>query len=121
MKKVKSFLRIINSKIFRLNFHYAVSSNALIFLLKPFQGPRLFYLLSVCADELSSLAKIITIIQNRTHNNEKVECTLNSIPYPLYPFLSLSALLVNNQSRCRTTNSTQSKCRISSFPLNYYI
>ena len=44
-------------------------------------------------DELMSTPKIITFLPNPVPGNEKRPCLSNPIPYPEYPFLSMSAFL----------------------------
>ena len=65
----------------------------------PCVGPSLkikiyFFLLSIFVDELMSTPKIITFLPNPVPGNEKLPCLSNPIPYPEYPYLSMSAFLV---------------------------
>ena len=53
-----------------------------------------FFLLSIFVDELISTPKIITLRPNSVPGNEKLPCLSNSMPYPEYPYLSMSAFLV---------------------------
>ena len=54
-----------------------------------------FFLISVFVDELMSTPRIITFLPNPVPGNEKLPFLSNPIPYPEYPYFSMSALLVN--------------------------
>ena len=53
-----------------------------------------FFLLSMCAEKLISAPKINTFWPNPPPGNEKLPLLSNPIPYPEYPYLSISAFLV---------------------------
>ena len=53
-----------------------------------------FFLLSIFIDELISTSKIITFLPKSLPNEKDVSLS-NPIPYPEYPYLSISAFLVN--------------------------
>ena len=62
----------------------------------PFPKNKLsFFLLSIFVDELISTPKIITFLPNPVPGNEKLICLSDPIPQPEYPYLSISAFLVN--------------------------
>ena len=64
-------------------------------MLDPFQELKYPFLLSIFVDELISTPKIITFLPNPVPGNEKLPFLSNPIPYPEYPYLSMSAFLVN--------------------------
>ena len=53
-----------------------------------------FFLLSIFADELISAPKIITFLPMSLPNEKDVSLS-DPMPYPEYPYLSISAFLVN--------------------------
>ena len=53
-----------------------------------------FFLLSIFDDELISTPKIITFLPTSLPNEKDVSVS-NPIPYPEYPYLLISAFLVN--------------------------
>ena len=54
-----------------------------------------FFLLSIWAEELMSAPKINTFWPNLPPGNEKLGLLSNPIPWPEYPYYSISAFLVN--------------------------
>ena len=54
-----------------------------------------FPLLSILADELISIPKIVTFLPVSPEGCEKNPFPSNAIPYPEYLYLSMSAFLVN--------------------------
>ena len=57
-------------------------------------------------DELMSTQKIIMFSSNPVPGNEKLLCLSNPIPYPEYPYLSMSAFLV------KVTASNKQFCKV---------
>ena len=55
----------------------------------------LFYLLSICADQVFHTPKIIAFLPQLKLGSKKRELELNSILYPEWEYLSESAFLVN--------------------------
>ena len=53
-----------------------------------------FFLLSIWAEELISTPKTNTPWPNPASRNEKVDLLSNPIPWPEYPYFSISAFLV---------------------------
>ena len=53
-----------------------------------------FFLLSMCAEKLISTQKINTFWPNPPPGNGKLDLLWNPIPYPEYPYLSISEFLV---------------------------
>ena len=54
-----------------------------------------FFFISIIVDELMSTPRIITFLPNPVPGNEKLLFLSNPIPYPEYPYFSMSVLLVN--------------------------
>ena len=55
----------------------------------------LFFLLSICTDELISTPKIMTFLPQWKFESEKSESKSNPLSLPLYTYLSGSAFLIN--------------------------
>ena len=54
-----------------------------------------FFLLSASTEELISAPKIITFLPNQPVGNENVPLIWNTIPYPEFLYLSISAFFTN--------------------------
>ena len=94
--KLKQNLVLVAPKLIENNFtevNEAIPSN-------PCAGslPRIkisFFLLSTCIEELISIPKTITLLQNPPLGCEKASFLSNPIQYPKYLYLLMSAFLFN--------------------------